>query len=103
MPEGLFIFDVWEKAEDWKRFADERLGAAIAAATGGQAPPMEPHFYPLHRQEHRQPAAPGTSLNWEVGHSRLSAVPGPHATGVSHQATGLRGLLGVAPLAALEA
>ena len=52
-PEGLFIFDVWEKAEDWKRFAGERLGAAVAAATGGQAPPMEPHFYPLHREEHR--------------------------------------------------
>ena len=52
-PDGLFIFDVWEKEQDWQRFADERLGAAMAAATGGQAPPMEPRFYPIYREDHR--------------------------------------------------
>jgi hypothetical protein len=52
-PDGLFVFDVWERAEDWQRFADESLGAAIAEATGGQAPPLEPRFLPLHREEHR--------------------------------------------------
>lgn len=51
-PEGLFFFDVWETADDWKRFAEERLGPAMDAATGGQAPP-EPRFYPIYREEHR--------------------------------------------------
>jgi hypothetical protein len=50
-PDGLFIFDVWDSAEDWHRFADERLGPALAEATGGQVPQMEPSFYPLHREE----------------------------------------------------
>lgn len=53
MPGGLFIFDVWESAEDWKRFAEATLGPAIEAATGGNAPPIEPRFYPIHREEHR--------------------------------------------------
>ncbi len=52
-PEGLFVFDVWEQADDWRRFADESLGPAIAEATGGQAPPLEPRFYPIHNEEHR--------------------------------------------------
>ena len=52
-PEGLYIFDVWEEADDWRRFAEGSLGAAIAEATGGQASAPEPRFYPLHREEHR--------------------------------------------------
>ncbi len=52
MPGGLFIFDVWESAEDWQRFAETRLGAAMEAATG-QAPALEPSFYPIHRETHR--------------------------------------------------
>jgi hypothetical protein len=50
-PDGLFIFDVWDTREDWERFAQERLGAALAEATGGNAPELEPTFYPLHREE----------------------------------------------------
>ncbi len=52
-PDGLFIFDVWETPEDWHRFAETRLGAAMAEAIGGPPPAMEPRFYPLHREEHR--------------------------------------------------
>ena len=52
MPDGLFIFDVWESADDWQRFAEERLMAAMDAVTGGQAPP-EPRFYPIHSEAHR--------------------------------------------------
>ena len=53
MPGGMFIFDVWEQADDWHRFADASLGAAIAEASGGQAAPPQPNFYPLRREEHR--------------------------------------------------
>jgi hypothetical protein len=53
MPDGLFFFDVWDTADDWKRFAEERLGPAMDAATGGQGAPPEPRFYPIHREEHR--------------------------------------------------
>ncbi len=53
MPGGVFIFDVWESAEDWQRFAETRLGAALEAATDGMAPAIEPRFYPIHRESHR--------------------------------------------------
>ncbi len=52
-PSGLFIFDTWEHEDDWHRFADESLGAALAEAGGGNAPQLEPSFYPVHREEHR--------------------------------------------------
>lgn len=52
-PDGLFVFDVWESAEDWQRFAEGRLGPAIAAATGGQGPAPEPRFFPLIGEEQR--------------------------------------------------
>ena len=52
-PDGLFVFDVWESAEDWQRFAEGRLGAAIGAATGGEGPAPEPRFFPLIREDHR--------------------------------------------------
>ena len=52
MPDGLFVFDVWETADDWNRFAEGRLGAAIAAVTGGGGPQPEPRFFPLIREEH---------------------------------------------------
>ena len=52
-PDGLFIFDVWETAEDWQRFSESRLGEAIGAATGGEGPRPEPRFFPLIREEHR--------------------------------------------------
>ena len=51
-PDGLFVFDIWVSAEDWQRFAQGRLGAAMGAATGGQGPQPEPRFFPLIREEH---------------------------------------------------
>ena len=53
-PDGLFVFDIWESPEDWQRFAEGKLGAAIAAASGGgDGPNPEPRFFPLIREEHR--------------------------------------------------
>lgn len=52
-PDGLFVFDVWETEDDWHRFAEERLGPAIGQATGGQAPGIQPRFFPLVGEEHR--------------------------------------------------
>jgi hypothetical protein len=51
-PDGLFVFDVCERAEDWQRIAEGELGAAIAAVTGGQGPEPAPRFFPLIRSEH---------------------------------------------------
>ena len=50
--DGLFVFDIWESQEDFERFFDSRLGAALTAATGGQAPAVQPRFIPIHNQDH---------------------------------------------------
>jgi len=50
--DGVLIFDVWESQEDFERFAQERLGAAVAAAADGQPPSIEPQFFPIHNQDH---------------------------------------------------
>jgi len=50
--DGWFIFDVWESKEDFERFFQERLGAAVSAATGGNPPALEPKFFPIHNQDH---------------------------------------------------
>jgi heme-degrading monooxygenase HmoA len=52
-PDGLFVFDVWETEDDWHRFAETRLGPAIAQATGGQEAKVEPRFFPLIGEGHR--------------------------------------------------
>jgi hypothetical protein len=51
--DGLFLFDIWDSAEDWQRHAETRLGPALAEVTGGNVPQLEPRFYPLHREEQR--------------------------------------------------
>jgi hypothetical protein len=51
-PWGWTVFDVWESQEDFGRFVDDRLGAALAAASGGEAPQIQPTFIPLHREDH---------------------------------------------------
>ena len=50
--DGWLVFDVWESQEDFERFAQERLVPALSAATGGQAPAIEPQFISLHNQDH---------------------------------------------------
>jgi hypothetical protein len=50
-PDGLYIFDVWESAADWEAYAQQRLGVAIAEATGGAASAPTPIVYRLHREE----------------------------------------------------
>ena len=52
MKDGWFVFDMWESQEDFERFAQERLGPALAAASRGQAPPIEPQFIPIHMEDH---------------------------------------------------
>ena len=51
-PGGWLVFDIWESQADWERFMAERLGSALAAAAGGQAPKVEPTFVQIHREEH---------------------------------------------------
>jgi len=51
-PDGWYVFDVWESQADFERFADERLGAALGAASGGEPPAIEPTFIPIHFQDH---------------------------------------------------
>jgi heme-degrading monooxygenase HmoA len=48
----MFVFDVWESQEDFEHFRGTRLAAAMAAATGGQAPPIEPRFLPIYNEDH---------------------------------------------------
>ncbi len=50
--DGWLVFDVWESQEDFERFYEERLASALAAAAGGQLPPIEPQFIALHNQDH---------------------------------------------------
>lgn len=50
--DGWLVFDVWESQADFERFAQERLTAAVTAASGGEAPPMQPQFIPIHNQDH---------------------------------------------------
>jgi heme-degrading monooxygenase HmoA len=50
--DGMLVFDIWESQEDFERFLESRLGAALAAATGGQAPAIEPRFIQIHNQDH---------------------------------------------------
>jgi hypothetical protein len=47
---GVFrIFDVWESGEDWQRFRDGRLAAAIQPLIdSGGAPPTVDYTYELH-------------------------------------------------------
>src|SRR5947209_3941529 len=51
-PDGWVVFDIWESQQDFERFYEERLKHALAAATGGQAPPMEPTYVQIHREAH---------------------------------------------------
>ena len=47
---GLSIFDVWESKDAYDRFAQERLGPAIEAISGGppQGEPPSETVYELH-------------------------------------------------------
>ena len=49
-PGGLTVYDVWESADHFLRFAEDRLKPAMAHAAGGEAPEIEPQFIPLHYQ-----------------------------------------------------
>ena len=50
--DGWLVFDVWESQADFERFVAERLGAALAAASGGTPPEVAPTFVPIHREDH---------------------------------------------------
>ena len=47
---GWGIIDFWESREDFDRFSESRLGPAIAAAAGDQAPEGGPDIkeFPVH-------------------------------------------------------
>ncbi len=50
-PNGWTVIDVWESEADFNNFAQSRLGAALAEAAGGVAPPIEPTFFPVHNHD----------------------------------------------------
>ncbi len=51
--DGMVIFDTWESQQDWENFAQDRLGAAMAAAAGGgEAPQPHPRFVQLIAEDH---------------------------------------------------
>ena len=49
-PGGLTVYDVWDSADHFLRFAEDRLKPALAQAAGGEAPDVQPQFIPLHYQ-----------------------------------------------------
>ena len=55
--DGWLVFDVWETQADFERFVAERLGAALAAASGGTPPEIAPTFVPIHREDHARTTA----------------------------------------------
>jgi hypothetical protein len=46
---SIRIRDLWESAEDFGDFAENRLGPAIAQVIGDDAPQVQPNFTELHR------------------------------------------------------
>ena len=42
------IFDVWESAEAFQKFAQERLGPAVAEVMGGDGQQPQPEFLEVH-------------------------------------------------------
>lgn len=50
--DGWYVIGVRQSAADFEAFAQERLGPALAAAAGDDAPAIEPTFFPIHRQDH---------------------------------------------------
>jgi hypothetical protein len=50
--DGLVVFDTWESQQDWENFAQGRLGEAMGAATGGDAPQVQPRFVQILREDH---------------------------------------------------
>jgi hypothetical protein len=50
-PNGWTVIDVWESEADFQRFVESRLGAAMAQATGGDPPQIEPTFFPIHNMD----------------------------------------------------
>jgi hypothetical protein len=48
MPDGWYVYDVWDSAEQFQRFGEERVGPAMQAALGGEAAPPQPQIYDIH-------------------------------------------------------
>jgi hypothetical protein len=50
-PNGWTVIDVWESEAAFQAFVETRLGAALAEATGGQPPAIEPVVIPVHNMD----------------------------------------------------
>jgi hypothetical protein len=48
VPEGWYVYDIWESPEHFGRFGEERVGPAMAAVMGEGGPQVEPQFYEIH-------------------------------------------------------
>ena len=48
MPNGWYVYDIWESPEHFQRFGEEQVGPAMAEVVGGGGPPPQPEFFPIH-------------------------------------------------------
>jgi hypothetical protein len=46
VPDGWYVYDIWESKEDFQRFAEEKLGPATQEVAGG-AFGGEPQFFEI--------------------------------------------------------
>jgi hypothetical protein len=47
VPEGWYVYDVWETKQDFQRFGRERIEPAVSAVTGRDFGEVAPQFYEL--------------------------------------------------------
>ena len=43
--DGWYVYDIWESAEEFKQFAESRIGPAMQSVLGGDAQGPEPQFF----------------------------------------------------------
>lgn len=47
------IFDIWDSAKHFQRYAADVIGPVLAEMSGGEAPDMAPRIFELHAELHR--------------------------------------------------
>ncbi|MEN3341980.1 MAG: hypothetical protein V7644_1384 [Actinomycetota bacterium] len=47
VPDGWYVYDVWESKEQFQRFAQERVGPAMQEISGGQMRGPDPQFFEI--------------------------------------------------------
>jgi hypothetical protein len=47
IPEGWYVYDIWESKEDFQRFGEEQLGPAVREVLGVDIREQEPQFFEI--------------------------------------------------------